>query len=688
MKITHIGVDGIKGRTVGLDLSERCLLVTGPMGSGKSALLDGIRLALGVPTEHGTRGLERLSPNGTWKTSVEFDGGPVTRLERRCSGGKSQFFVNGAKSDKNEYANACAAMCGVDAHHADISAFLGLSGQKRAALFSKILEDGGDESVETALGKAIGSWLSDVSDAPMEVLDGIVRRLRVIKGSPAHVAAAVREAVNDLTTTERDARTRLDGLISEQTNLTHGASTEGLKRQIGEIDERIGGFKARREKIESEKERYDAATRVLEQARTNESKSQQELTTALERIEGKDKLASDTAEAEEKAQSAEAAIDAFDETHRKLEEQRKTLEGTKAGLTRSLSLVRNIVDAEWSIDDEWLDEEWAELGGRLEADLPETDDDRRKIIVEFAREVVLESMGGNVEKIESEIAEVETKISSVASDIRSSEETLQQSQADVAKLQEAATKLRTELKAVEDLESSIPELRQAVEDAAKKRAELESSVQQSSATESDDTLAAQIATAEGEKATLQEQLRELERHSALAGQVERGRLDLAKDEARLHAAKRIDEVVQTWRNTSTQERLSALLGPFDEAVAKVFGSGMSLAHNLEGTGRSTTFDFEAVRNGVKVPIDLLSDGETTLMAMAFLVALQQIDEVPGTLLTLNTEPLDVRGVGMMLESAPKLGMDLVAVANNRMEGIEVPDGWQVVDMADPPKHGL
>ncbi|MCL4220156.1 MAG: hypothetical protein KJZ65_02180 [Phycisphaerales bacterium] len=74
------------------------------------------------------------------------------------------------------------------------------------------------------------------------------------------------------------------------------------------------------------------------------------------------------------------------------------------------------------------------------------------------------------------------------------------------------------------------------------------------------------------------------------------------------------------------------------------GSSCTLAFNQDGSGRSSVFSFSIVRNGLSVPFECLSDGETVLTAAAFLSALQSIKTGPGTLLTLNTEGVGRRAV--------------------------------------------
>ena len=76
------------------------------------------------------------------------------------------------------------------------------------------------------------------------------------------------------------------------------------------------------------------------------------------------------------------------------------------------------------------------------------------------------------------------------------------------------------------------------------------------------------------------------------------------------------------------------------------------------------------------------------MALAFLAALQKIKSGPGSMITMNTEPLDVSGFQRLLAAAPKLGLDMLLIADNGADGYRQHYGntllkeWQYVNLAE------
>lgn len=666
MRIVSLAYEGVKGQRKTLTFDKRCFAAIGPMGCGKSAALDALHLALNLPTPFGSTGLERLSPTGIWNVRLEVagDAGPTEvqmLLEREMKRGRAGWRVNGIQVDRAEYEKSVAMVLEVEPHHVRLNEFLSLSGQKRAALFAGMLE---------SPAVPLSQYLGVMPDELMGCLGAdMLPRLRAIRGTPAVVTDAVKALANEMNQRSRDSKARLEGLERKAAGVSHGRSVAQVQGEIQRIDTELGAVAERRKDAELQKSRYDAAKNVLSQAVQEEDRAG----TALEKAK---RSAGTLPELEAAIAAARKAIETAKEDESKYlaEEKEADKQAREAAaewtaLDNSVEMLGRIHNQPWNIDVAWLaarmEEAWVGMSKVFSHDGA----------VKFARDVVTQAFGG-------EVATLKAK-----SEAASRREDVFDSKAAAARkaVSEALSRLRT---ATQDENLAITKVAAANEakdripaceaDVVKAKAHREAMEREANTLH----VGQDVRTIEGDETRLRQerkalatQLTELQEANAISGQVEEARLEVKKAELALGWFQELTDRVQRARDESVRTAMQAMWQPFRETFAAIFGQSIELAHESSGVGRSTEFTFSVPIKGRLVPLDMLSDGETALTAMAFLAALQKVKKGPGSILTLNAEALDAGGMALLLAGAPKLGMDFVMLTNNRLTSADIPAEW-------------
>lgn len=684
MRLVYACVDGIKGQKAGFEIEKKNLALVGPMGSGKTSVIDGISLALNLPTRHGSKSLDRLSPTGQWSVALAFEGAKHRRLERRMTRRGAQFFVDGRKVTASDYAEAVRDIVDVEPHHCSLDSFLGLSGQKRAELFSQILQSNDTTDLASIIRDQTNQSIEDLFREELgdnlDLLGDTMESLGRVTGTAADIAEGVRQEANAARTREQDSKIRYEGLVDRLSEMSHGMTHAEIQTKLSAADEELGRLKGQQREIEAQRDQYTAAQKVVEASKTAAA-------AAAERVEKLEAKIAERAEVEAEHEKAKAALDRASDAYGKIDEEvgildqrREKIATRRTEVTTSLKMAQAIEDADIGIDPEWVKELCrSTFGTTFEPD----------VLISFAMSVVTKGVaGGSVEELTATLAGIESELVAAKEQLAAARENLTTKDATMKELSAAIDAAARRLEAVEGAESEIDEAREAAGKADDERARVEQEASRVSVPADDEMLASQIQAAQEARDALATQQSELTERQAITGQVEEARLAVTASQATVVVLKRLVEIVQRARDAQVTSSLGEVMEPFRERFQVLFGDGVQVDHHSSGSGRSTEFYFTISRPGaVGVPLDLVSEGESVLTAAAFLSALQSIKEGPGSVLLLNDIGLDDRGCRVFAAGAPRLGLDFVGIASSRWDAVdeEFREGWQIVDMSSPPK---
>lgn len=689
MNLRRVQIDQIKGITTAFDIEKPCVAIIGDMGTGKSAVLDGINLGLNLPTMHGVRDLDRLSPTGRWSTVLLFDDPNVQRLERRMERRGSQYHVNGRRVTSKEYTAAVKEILDVEPHHASLHEFLGLSGQRRAELFAQILESSTSSELANVINDQRSCTLDQLFEnqigvSNMDMVRGAIAELRDISGTTSELTEAIRQKAIASAQRERDAKTRHEGLIDKNKTLGHGMTPMDIQSRLSAIDGKLGALRDRQKSIEVERDRYDSSQAVLASAKATEEKLRDEL----------QKVEADSRGWEESKKAADILITVIAEKDMAVKARQEEIEAlgeTSVKIDREISEIREgqrlvveVVERPWDIDVEQIDVLWRrflhEIRMQPIAMVDHDEHEYRQPLIDLAKSLVSASLGGSVDMLAERLSDAESREAANQEQLQAAVIARNEATGAMKQAELVADKAKEDLVRIEKAIAELPKAKKAVEDAESERASLEQSSQRIAVPEDDELLATQIDEAIRERAGLVEQQRELSEHNAIAGQIEQARVDVVAAMAINECMKSIQQIVQEWRDSHVATALAEVMEPFERRFRLLFDEEVRVGHRSSGTGRSTEFEFTVSRRGVQVPLDLLSDGEGILAAAAFLSALQTLKDTPGSILTINDIGLDYGGVDRFLTGAPDLGLDFVALATSRWREGADPDIWQVVAM--------
>lgn len=673
MRIVSLAYEGVKGQRKTLTFDKRYFAALGPMGCGKSAALDALHLALNLPTPFGSTGLERLSPNGIWNVRLEVagDAGPTEvqmLLEREMKRGRAGWRVNGIQVDRAEYEKSVAMVLEVEPHHVRLNEFMSLSGQKRAALFAGMLEAPAVSLSEEHLKQPI-------SDETMACLGAdMLPRLRAIRGTPAALTDAVRALVNDMTQRSRDSKARLDGLERKAAGVSHGRSVGQVQAEIQRIDTELGAVAERRKDAELQKGRYDAAKNVLAQAIQEEERATTALDKARKSANTLPELGAAIAAARKAIEAAKLDENKFLAEEKEAEKAARDAAAEWTSLDNAVDMLKRIHSQPWSIDTAWLK-------AKMEATFVGMSDTlSHEGAVKFARDVVTQAFGGEVETLKKKSEEASRREDVMDSKAATARKAVSDALARLRSATQDENAAIVKMSAANEANFRLPACEADVSRAKTHREAMEREANTLHVGQDVRTIEGDETRLRQERKALAAQLTELQEANAISGQVEEARLEVKKAEVGLTWFQDLSDRVQRARDESVRTLMQAMWQPFRETFAAIFGQPIELAHESSGVGRSTEFTFSVPIRGRLVPLDMLSDGETALTAMAFLAALQKVKKGPGSILTLNAEALSVEGMALMLAGAPKLGMDFVMLTSNRLKCAEVPAEWCFAEM--------
>lgn len=681
MKLSYINIDRIKGRSASFHITEPNVMLVGEIGAGKSAVIEGVLMALNLPTKYGQTNLGRLSPTGSWSCTLGFEGGPVRSLTRGLARNKAVYSANGVPCSAAEYAEKVAQILTIEAHHADLDQFIGLSGQKRAELFSRVLESQ-EADVETALGGGPGgmaAWATQrgFGDS-LETIKPVIDMARRIAGEPAALVNGVKEILLQCQREERAAKAALEESIESAARLHHGQDPAAVRARVKEVDERVGALRERLAAHERDVERFQSTETLVKRAEATAQKAVEALEQARIAASAGEKLAQDVAAAESKLQKAEQHVANIREIANRCEAAAASALASTQAMETFVDLHRQLATVQWEFDEPWLREHLMTFVDALGM-VGEPGDDWKSLTTAFIREAVAEALD-----VDTKLAEAREKHQSAVTRAREAQDALRQAEQDTAKVAADLAANRQALAKASARGEEIPALQQAADEAEKAAAQARQDAARTAPPASLAAVEQELAAKLETRDKLTAQLQELEEANAIAGRIDAQRLAAHQCDTRTKCAKELLDAVQAWRDGNTRSRVEQIIEPFQRRFETMFGPGSRLDMRSDGTGRGTTFSFALDRGrGIPVDLELLSDGELVMAGAAFLGALQEINGGPGSMLAMATEALSRRGLENFLERAPTLGFDLVLITNNRGEGMS-PPGWQVVNMDDPP----
>lgn len=689
MRITSIVVDGVKGVRRTIALNTRCLLLIGGMGSGKSAVLEGIALALGVPTEHGSIGLDRLSPTGVWRVKLQFEDAAHHELERMQNAGKASFRVDGVNVPAANYWEAVKVILDVDDHHVWFPGFRALSGQARAQMFASMLA-----SSEAPI--SVGDLL-DVSEADPAVVAKVRSSLVGVAGTPGTLYERIKTMASDATRAASDSRIRHSGLVDRASASTGNPSM--IQREIGLIDEEIGKHRGSIEDAEKQREAFESGKRVLTQADAALVRLTGELETARNNIAIVATYNTQIGERAGKIDKLEQEMQALVERGSAMDAERvKAVEDYNA-IVAGRDTLRGLLKRKWQVDTVWLVAEIEAMAekipgmGDVVAAHIGASTKGLEAIVALAKEIATEVCGGDEKKVADRIAAAERtkreKNDALAAIVANKNE-VRIALAKETDDQKRDIRERDRSKLLAD---RVPDLETAFDTSVKQRAELEASTNQTAPAVDLDATNALIDQAKGRRREASDRLRAATEALAIAGQIEAARLEMTIAEATADLYKKLVVAVQNARDDGTRTALAKAMAPFRTAFSLLMGSAedKSVEVKMSGEGRSTSMTFVIPRLRGPVTIETLSGGEAALAAIALMSALQDVKAAagrPGKVIISTAQELDRHGISALLAGAPKLGRDFLAVSHNWAGagsfgslGAGVPiQTWDVVDM--------
>jgi DNA repair exonuclease SbcCD ATPase subunit len=695
--ISRIQMTNLRGKTRAIGIDSRNILISGEMGAGKSTVIEALQLALLLPTRHGSRNLGELSPSGSWSVTIDLAGrDDVRSLTRSYRGKKQTYAVNANDVSRDDYEAAVRRVTTVEPHHIDLSQFLNLSGQKRADMFSSLLEStdlfGIDEPLRDGRNISFDQYLtSQMGEGLREQAD----RLKLAFGdehTPADWVDLIKQKGLDARRSRDDASTNLDTISQRTTTVGGGENGEEIQRRISELDQKIGVLRQTTQNVDTAIEQHEAAMAHHDGVQ----KSAEEASEALKRAQ---QLAHAVESRYQDMRNADAnhqlVVDRINKARADLEQERQKCSQVGEELARlqqADKLVSSLLEKQWNVDRDWMDEQAQELICNLDCAVERrhhgvsefVNDEDHERLVAFAREVFAEAMGGAPEKVREAIKEVQASRDQINASIQ---EALSKIRADEQLLPE----LETAKKKAADLHKEAVEAANSLEELEMKHKELDArratalqNAQRLAPADSVDAATTELDALQEDRKQLEERLRDFNSAKAISGQVEEATRNVTIATKVCDVLKDLLSIVQEWRDKLLADRIAAVVGPFDSAFKLFWGDNASLVHRSGGTGRSTRFDFYVRSGPYEVPLDMLSDGETVLAAVAFLAALQKIDDVDrGRMILLNSEGLSSRGLDVLLANVPKLemGLDLVMITNNRGQELSaIPEGWQRINL--------
>lgn len=676
MKLSALMISGLANRDRSLTFQSGRVVLRGPVGAGKTTIHNAIKLALLLPTAPSSQ-LSRLSPTGQWSIDLRDDAANVS-LRRTQNRDRAQYALNGQKATADEYQKAVAGIISVEPHHVDLQSFLDLSGQKRAAMFTELLEGGDTTTIAALLGQpllaffqitsgidTIPSWLPDLSKP--DTLHNLLQ--------------TVNSAATEASRRSRDAQTRLDDLMRK--SVTAPARSQGeLGAAAAAINQKIGELKHRKADMESAKQRVEAAEKLVKGANDRLNKAKQAVAdiehcrTALQQLQSSLESAERTFTQMEDLRKSKGLVSAEKnaaESHARLE---------LASVQAVARAMVDILKAEWKLDPEWLEAEIDNLGsaGVLHSERPENSPE---LLLNFARECMAEFLEHRGGREALTAAQDALRIASDAHAATSRDfETAVAMESDARK---AVEKIKGEIAKAEERLGTLPTLEAQMRQAEAEVAETTRKMAEVSVADDAAIVDAEIKRLSGDLAQINADIQAHQDALSINGSREEQRLAMTLATGTGESLKLLASRIQQRRDAELKEKLEKCTKPFRECAALFFDDAR-VDPVITGQGRSTEMTFTLLRKGIAVPLEMLSSGEMVMMQAAFLAALQSIKGTPGSILMADLDAMDEACMERFLEGAKKLPIDFICVATNKHlrpaggKEIVASEGWEVIEV--------
>jgi energy-coupling factor transporter ATP-binding protein EcfA2 len=684
MRISSVEVHGLKGLQGSVELERPCVLLTGPVGAGKSTLIEALRLVVGLPTQYGSN-MGQHSPTGQWGVALTTEHGRPDDVHTfgRFYGAKTTLRFDGQTVNSETYNQRLAGM-GFETTTPDLSEFIKLSPQQRSAYFAKLL--GGEsftmrDAVKAATGVSVADFARTVvgSDAGLCSVDK--DEAFDFRGTPGEICDAMNVAKNLSARKHRDAETHYEQLHA--TPLPQAEDLKVLKDRLEANAARFGEVKQGIENAEQETERSRAAARMLEEVDRDLAADVERKAKLTQRLEALDNQLVDL-----RAQH-KAAVEADNEARRAHSENSQVwfkevdrlnelrLQGVANPAVAMLAETYDAVPATMiaqvcrdagvdltqdqvnqlafcafnSLIRPWLEAQHARFTTRAQEHQAAVDD--QTAVVDRHRDADMDlgkksaGTGHRVQQLTNAIGQAEASMRSIQEQIDGIGPAVVKKQERRASLATSAGKTSVAL----DLEVA--------------KAELE-------------TLAAT-------SKEIREKIKEAERVQSVSGQRERARAEKLAREVETKVCKALVERLQAWRDGILSKGMNAVLTPLRGYLGAVFNREVNVKIRQEGSGRASTFTFTINDDrGFDAPLETLSRGQATLVGAAFLRAMFDITGAADRfkVLTLEAADLDRETLQVILCRLPGMKFDFVMLENNRTQDVVVPEGWQVVNASE------
>lgn len=658
--ITAVSFSNFKDRSGSLALSPLTALI-GPVGSGKSSIIEMVRLCLGLPTRHGSTGLDALSSTGCWEGSVTIRGHRVGRMQ---APGRASLTYDGAVVNATDFKVKLAVATGVGVvPDVDLGEFLAKSGQERAALFGRLLANeqvSMEAAVKGATGMGIAEYVKaetgrDVTSIPWAS----------VKGTPSEIVDAVKGLISDLKAKARDCEAHLRELLTKPAPETQDLGM--LQGKLGECNQRLGQIKSKIENMESSLAAKRAASASLESLETRIA----DLKSRADHCEAG--LCGKLAEIEQVKASVTAIQAKLDKAVAEGEEKNQEI-------AELVTQKREVApgDPLAGLDMENLGHppvsdthKFASKYGIPLDQMSQCRIDLLEMVIKpwilASRELCKAASEAHAREQEALAKRIEALRKSWTSSVREVEEHRKS-------LNTTTNHVATLTRDVEDNRRNIVDWRKQAEQASDSRVNLIAEAQKVVVFEDEEVLKAEAQAKAAEAVVLGDQIRAAQKADQIKGQIDRAQFEHMQADAVAKAVQSLLGRLQEWRDRLTKNAMDAILTPFRQAIGLVL-PGADVDIRIGGSGRTTQFEFTLVRDGAGVRLDHLSAGETALVGAAFLSAMHSLMESKAKLLTIDAEALDEPSLARLMEALPRLGFEFCLLASNRLRPDQVPEGW-------------
>lgn len=669
MRIQRVRLRNFKGATRAVDLTGDLVVVDGPNGSGKTAILQAVSLALtGDIPGVGKREIKRFASGELMSVAVVAgDGAREIEIERsfsdedgeRCQVRPSQ----GERSLK-----ACEARIRAELGDAVVAVnlkdFLDLSPGKKGETLSRLV---GARSApvgpEDLLDALRAKLLEDEVETPIpaEIVKGIRSVWTGTKPAAANLDACVQYLSSEESGAEASERTAKAAVAS----LTSSASTTDVPETSASLNDALAAARKTRDEIKGELAADEERARSIEGARQVLAKSEAAITTAKLRLEDRIKTAKVLEERCSGASSVLQALKASPEpteptgsieaeeivaqSHRHAhDEASAVLRAAEADLIR----LRGSTTEAWS-------------GGTVTCP-----------VVGAA----CPSSGWVCDNVKSNLAEIEARVATARARENEARELLCQAlDALTARRQAVETAWSTFHRALEERRNAIAQqdqetsrataelaaavkvaeaLKVQLDEAHRNKAKAEKALGEAPGRINTEEARTRLGVTDATIADLEGKLRLKERAKGLALELEKAKDLLISAAGRATLARKLTKHART----ITSALIEKALAPVVESVRALL-AGVRPEWQMGIVGVTGGIDLLAVTGTGRpwTPWSALSGGEAVIFGAALAVALARLQPGPARFLLLEAAELDATNFGAFLETLAGMASDLSTV---------------------------